>query len=254
MEARDKVAIFADYENLFYSMYNKFQTQPDPMEFIRIANNYGQIVTARAYGDFEKNPYIKNEVPKLRAASFEVVHTRTEVVGGKEKSYTDFKIVEDLFVFREENREVNNIILATGDGHFSNIVARMKIRDGRRVVVAGVKGSISRELQMAAGREDVIELSGIDYEVDLEDLRQFILAQEERYRYLTFIRTSQAYLERISAPAEYRDCYFKKVIIAMNRLIDEGFLEQVRILRNDVPLNIIKVSGATKGLDNLGQA
>ncbi|MFZ5631788.1 MAG: NYN domain-containing protein [Bacillota bacterium] len=251
MEVKNKVAIFVDYENLFYSMYNKFQTQPDPMEFIRIARQYGQIITARAYGDFEKNPYIKNEVPKLRAASFEVVHTRTEVVGGKEKSYTDFKIVEDLFVFKEENRDVENIILATGDGHFSNIVARLKIRDGKRVIVVGVKGSISRELQMASGRDDVIEISGIGYEVDIEDLKRFILMQEERYRYLTFIRTAQAYLEKMAAPTEYRDCYLKKVITAMNRLIDEGYLEQVRILRNDVPINIIKVAGQ-KNIEKLG--
>ncbi|MCL6478515.1 MAG: NYN domain-containing protein [Peptococcaceae bacterium] len=251
MEVKNKVAIFVDYENLFYSMYNKFQTQPDPMEFIRIARRYGQIVTARAYGDFEKNPYIKNEVPKLRAASFEVVHTRTEMVGKKEKSYTDFKIVEDLFVFKEENRDVENIILATGDGHFSNIVARLRIRDGKKVLVVGVKGSISRELQMASGRDDVIEISGIGYEVDVEDLKRFLLMQEERYRYLTFIKTAQAYLEKMGTPPEYGDCCLKKVISAMNRLIDEGYLEQVRILRNDVPINIIRVAGQ-KNMEKLG--
>lgn len=251
MEVKSKVAIFVDYENLFYSMYNKFQAQPDPMEFIRIARQYGQIITARAYGDFEKNPYIKSEVPKLRAASFEVVHTRTEMVGGREKSYTDFKIVEDLFVFKEENRDVESIILATGDGHFSNIVARMKIRDGKRVIVVGVKGSISRELQMAAGREDVVEMTGVSYEVDLEDLKQFIMTQEERYRHLTFIRTAQAYLEKTKLPAEYRDCTLRKIIMAMNRLIDEGYLEQLRIMRNDVPLNIIKVAGQ-KSVENYG--
>lgn len=242
MEAKSRIAIFVDYENLFYSMYNMFQTQPDPMEFIRIANLYGQIALARAYGDFEKNPYIKNEVPRLRAASFELVHTRTEVVGGKEKSYTDFKIVEDLFVFKEENRDVENIILATGDGHFSNIVARLKIRDNKRVIIAGVKGSISRELQMAAGNTDVIQVSGISYDVDVDDLKQFILMQEERYRYLTFIRTAQAYVEKSGVSAEFGSCYRKKVIMAMNRLIDEGYIEQVRIMRNDIPLNIIKIT------------
>lgn len=251
MEIKSKVAIFVDYENLFYSMYNKFQAQPDPMDFIRIARQYGQIMSARAYGDFEKNPYIKNEVPKLRAASFEVVHTRTELVGGKEKSYTDFKIVEDLFVFKEENRDVENIILATGDGHFSNIVARMKIRDGKRVIVVGVKGSISRELQMSAGRDDVVEIIGISYEVDSEDLKRFILVQEERYRYLTFIRTAQAYIEKMKVPEEYRDFCIKKVIMAMNRLIDEGYLEQVKIMRNDIPVNIIKVAGQ-KNAENYG--
>lgn len=246
-----RIAIFVDYENLFYSMYNMFQTQPDPMEFIRIANLYGQIALARAYGDFEKNPYIKNEVPKLRAASFELVHTRTEVVGGKEKSYTDFKIVEDLFVFKEENRDVENIILATGDGHFSNIVARLKIRDNKRVIIAGVKGSISRELQMAAGNIDVIQVSGISYDVDVDDLKQFILMQEERYRYLTFIRTAQAYVEKLGVPVEFGSCYRKKVIMAMNRLIDEGYLEQIRIMRNDIPLNIIKITD-TKSLGASG--
>ncbi|MCL6610517.1 MAG: NYN domain-containing protein [Peptococcaceae bacterium] len=246
-----KVAIFVDYENLFYSMHNKFQAQPDPMEFIRIARQYGQIITARAYGDFEKNPYIKNEVPKLRAASFEVVHTRVEMVGGREKSYTDFKIVEDLFVFKEENRDVENIVLATGDGHFSNIVARMKIRDGKRVIVVGVKGSISRELQMAAGRDNVVEITGFRCAVDPEDLKRFILAQEERYRYLTFIRTAQAYLEKMKIPGEYRSCCLRKIIVAMNGLINEGYLEQVRVMRNDVPVNVIKVAGQ-KNMENYG--
>ncbi|MCQ2559350.1 MAG: NYN domain-containing protein, partial [Clostridia bacterium] len=140
----NKVALFVDYENLFYSMHNKFQCQPDPMELVNIALQYGQLVVARAYGDFEKNIYIKAEVPKVRASSLEIVHTRTELIGGKEKSFTDFKILEDLFVFKEENKDVNTVILATGDGHFSNIVARMKIRDGKKVVVVAVKGSLSR--------------------------------------------------------------------------------------------------------------
>lgn len=247
----NKVAIFIDYENLFYSMYNKFQAQPDPMEFIKIARQYGQIIIARAYGDFEKNPYIKNEVPKLRAASFEVVHTRTEVVGGKEKSYTDFKIVEDLFVFKEENRDVSTIILATGDGHFSNIVARMKIRDGKQVIVVGVKGSISRELQMAAGRDSLVEIAGIDYKVDLDDLKSFIIAQEERHQYLTFIRTVQAYMEKLKTPDEFKNHCMKKIIAAMNVLIGEGYLEQVSTMRNNISVNIIKVSEPGK-MEDLG--
>jgi Protein of unknown function DUF88. len=214
------------------------------MELIHIALDYGQITFARAYGDFEKNVYIKGEVPKLRAASFEVVHTRTELVGGKEKSFTDFKILEDLFVFKEENRDVQTVVLATGDGHFSNIVARMKIRDGRKVVVAGVRGSISRELQMAAGKEDVMEISGFEYEVDLEHLKKFISAQEERYRYLTFIRTAHAYAENLNVPVEHRDFYQKKIIGAMNKLIDAGELEQLKIVRNDIPVNIIRSCGS----------
>jgi len=146
---------------------------------------------------------------------------------------------------------VDNIILATGDGHFSNIVARMKIRDGKRVIVVGVKGSISRELQMAAGRDNVVEITGFIQQVDNEDLKRFILTQEERYRYLTFIRTAQAYLDRLKVPEEYRNCVLKKIILAMNRLIEEGYLEQLRIMRNDAPVNIIKVAGQ-KNVENLG--
>lgn len=238
----DKVALFIDYENLFYSMHNKFQCQPDPMELVNIALLYGQITVARAYGDFEKNVYIKSEVPKLRACSIEIVHTRTEVVGGKEKSFTDFKILEDLFVFKEENKDVQTVILATGDGHFSNIVARMKIRDGKKVVVVAVKGSMSRELQMAAGKEDSLEILGFCFEVDLEHLKNFIINQEERYQYLTFIRTSQAYLDNLNIPLEKRDFYQRKIIVALNQLIESGEIEQIKIIRNDIPVNIIRTS------------
>ncbi len=236
----NKVALFVDYENLFYSMHNKFQCQPDPMELVNIALQYGQLVVAKAYGDFEKNIYIKAEVPKVRASSLEIVHTRTEIIGGKEKSFTDFKILEDLFVFKEENKDVNTVILATGDGHFSNIVARMKIRDGKKVVVVAVKGSLSRELQMAAGKEDSLEINGISYEVDLEDLNRFILNQEEKYQYLTFIRTTQAYLDSLDVPLERKDFYQKKIITALNQLIVGGKIEQIKINRNNVPVNIIR--------------
>ncbi len=242
MESHERVAIFVDYENLFYSMYNKFQSQPNPMELIRIARQYGQISIAKAYGDFEKNQYIKSEVPKLRAASFEVVHTRTELVGGKEKSYTDFKIIEDIFVFREESKDVSTIILATGDGHFSNIVARMKIRDGKQVIVVGVKGAISRELQMAAGKEGLVEILGLDYQVDIEDLRSFIISQERRHQYLTFIRTAHAYLDKLKIPDELKNSCMKKTIMAMNFLIEEGYLQQVKTVINDIPVNIIQTT------------
>jgi hypothetical protein len=53
------------------------------MEFIRTARMYGQIVIARAYGDFEKNPYIKNELPKSGRGSFEVIHTRKRWLEGR---------------------------------------------------------------------------------------------------------------------------------------------------------------------------
>ncbi len=235
-----KVALFVDYENLFYSMHNKFQCQPDPMELVNIALRYGQLVVARAYGDFEKNIYIKAEVPKVRASSLEVVHTRTEMIGGKEKSFTDFKILEDLFVFKEENKDVDTVVLATGDGHFSNIVARMKIRDGKKVVIVAVKGSLSRELQMAAGKEDSLEINGISYEVDLEDLNRFILNQETRYQYLTFIRTTQAYLDSLDVPLERKDFYQKKIVTALNQLIVGGRIEQIKINRNNIPVNIIR--------------
>ncbi len=44
-------------------------------------------------------------------------------------------------------------------------------------------------------------------------------------------------------PEEYRSCLYGKIIVAMKRLISEGYLEQERVMRNDLPINVIRVAG-----------
>jgi uncharacterized LabA/DUF88 family protein len=52
----DEIALFIDFENIRYSLINVQHREPDPQELIGVARQFGTVMVARAYADWQRQP------------------------------------------------------------------------------------------------------------------------------------------------------------------------------------------------------
>jgi uncharacterized LabA/DUF88 family protein len=152
-----EVALFIDLENISTSMWKNFQQSPDPFELVKKAASYGPISFARAYGDFSQPPLQRLE-SDLRAAGIDKFDCPTKQRDeGETQSTVDANIMIDLFEVALDRPGIKTFVLAAGDRDYVRVVARLRHRLLKDVVIAGVPGSVSRELARAANSVDPIQ-------------------------------------------------------------------------------------------------
>jgi len=52
----DEIALFIDFENIRYSLINVQHREPDPQELIGVDRQFGTVMVARAYADWQRQP------------------------------------------------------------------------------------------------------------------------------------------------------------------------------------------------------
>lgn len=165
----DEVALFVDLENVVTSMWKEYQQGSDPLMWMEKARNYGPVTFARAFGDFQQESLAKLE-NQLRVAGIDPFPCPVKVRDTGTQSTVDMNVVIDVFEVAIDRPTISTFILMAGDRDYIRIVARLRSRWGKRVIISGVPGSVSRELVMAAGEEDPIlpsALLGLEGELEL---------------------------------------------------------------------------------------
>lgn len=162
----NEVALFVDLENIATSMWNTYQQAPDPLKWVEKVRSYGLMGFARAYGDFSQ-PFLARLEPRIRVAGIEPFNCPVKVRDERTQSTVDINVAIDLYEVAMDRPGCNTFMLMAGDRDYVRIVARLRNRLGKNVVIAGVPGSVSRDLVLAAGREDPLE--PVDSVLDKED-------------------------------------------------------------------------------------
>ncbi len=229
MKSQNKVALFIDYENVFYGLHNQ-GAYADPRKIIQVAQAYGTVVHARAFADF-KEPSLEREIPNLRSASIEVQHVPNVMARGKVKSYVDFSMLDDVYQTILDRPEIDTYVLATGDGHFAGVAARLRFRLERRVVVLAARGTISRELRQSAGSVEELDMPA---SVDEHDFIAFMREGEAKYPYISFGSTAKAY-------ASYRSLPEASVQAVLSALVSRGVVRQEVRNLGDREVRVLKV-------------
>ena len=157
----NEIALFIDLENISTSMWKNFQQAPDPFKWIEKVRKYGSLVFGRAYGDFSQ-PHIARLSSDLRAVGIDQFDCPTKQRGDKSQSTVDSNIIIDLFEVALDRPSIKTFVLMAGDSDYIRVVARLRHRLDKEVVIAGVPGSISRELVRAAGQEDPLEPASVE--------------------------------------------------------------------------------------------
>ena len=157
----EELAVFVDFENIRYSTINSFGREPDPLQWRDMALQHGLMGVARAYADFDQHPEAIRT--RLDVAGFEAFHysaKRVTDASGRERytSRSDLNMAVDIINTALVRPDIGTFMIFSGDKDFIRLVTTLRNRLGKRVIIAGVPGSVSPELVAAAGEEDMIEM------------------------------------------------------------------------------------------------
>lgn len=137
---QDQVAIFIDWDNLVISNYaDRGSNRPDLEVLIRRAQQYGTVVIARAYAEWnvtaDRLEVYKAGIEPIYAPVF---HADRDLSGQttRGKSLADPVMVTDCIDFLHLLPQIGTYVLVTGDKDMVPVVRLARLR-GRRVVVIG---------------------------------------------------------------------------------------------------------------------
>ncbi len=166
-ENTGKVALFIDFDNIRIGIRQHFSStsrnaEIHPQKLMGKASQFGRVVSAKAYADFTGHP--KEFQDKLLfAAGIEPIHAPSKISGGRRQSSADMHMVIDMFLEAIDHEDIDTFVLMTGDADFVRMVATLRRRFGRRVIISGVQStSTSLDLMNAADARDPITRQDVD--------------------------------------------------------------------------------------------
>lgn len=146
LEAEEEVqeaALFIDFDNIRYGHLNTCGDEPDPLELMETARQYGRVVTAAAYADFTEHPsQFRRSLEVAGILPRDIPKRNT----GSPKSSAAMVMLMDIIDCLLDRPGVSTYVLMTGNSDFIRVVTRARHRFNKTVVVAGVPGTVSQDL------------------------------------------------------------------------------------------------------------
>jgi len=163
----DEVAVFIDLENLRYGLLNNYGQEPDFGQLVNKAKKYGRPSMMRAYADFSEHPQPLNR--QLQVLGIEAInipvkrtqYTKTTGITERVKNAADMTLALDAIIEALEadnSNEKKIFLIVAGDRDYIKLVTLLRNKFGQRVIICGVPGCISSDLEMAAGEKDPIDI------------------------------------------------------------------------------------------------
>jgi uncharacterized LabA/DUF88 family protein len=151
----EKIAIFVDVQNIYYTTRDKYRKNFDYNQFWYVATEGQQLVEANAYAISSADPKQRQFHHILRGIGFNVkLKPFIQRHDGSAKGDWDVGIALDVY---EAASKVDRIVLLSGDGDFEVLVERIKNRFGVKVDVYGVPNLTAQALVDACDRYIPIE-------------------------------------------------------------------------------------------------
>ncbi|UUM31827.1 LabA-like NYN domain-containing protein [Vibrio japonicus] len=140
----EKVAIYVDVQNIYYTTREKYKSNFDYNQFWYVATEGKEIVEANAYAIASNDPKQRQFHHILRGIGFKV-HLKPFIQrqDGSAKGDWDVGIALDVY---EAASKVDRVILLSGDGDFEILVTRIQERFGTKVDVFAVPGLTAQSL------------------------------------------------------------------------------------------------------------
>jgi len=147
---KQKAIAFIDYEYWYYSCKTRFNTVPDPAEWLIEMQNEYDVTEVMVFGDFS-NQSLSDELVKVRSITNSIIETGNTYHKNK-KDMTDFIMLDYVYQAVDENKKAKTYILFTGDGHFQSVVKYIAQKKKKNVVICGIADSMSRQLHAVASK------------------------------------------------------------------------------------------------------
>lgn len=220
LSVTNSVALFVDLENIVTSMWKIHQQPPNLFRCLEKVRQYGYLAFGRAYGDFGQ-PSLAALESDLRALGIDKFDCPVKQSG---QSTVDSNIIMDLYEVALDQPTVKTFVLMAGDSDYVRVVAKLRQRMDKDIVIMGVRGSVSRELVRAAGRVEFIE-PVVEEDVDEARLIRLINEYETSRRPGTY-PTFRFMSEYISHERNHATIRPELVRSKLNDLVARGVLCQ----------------------------
>ncbi|MCU0345279.1 MAG: NYN domain-containing protein [Ignavibacterium sp.] len=136
---QNTIAVFIDFENLYYSSLNNYGEAPDLMIIRNLCEKKGGIASIQAFGDWVR---FNEHINSLQTTGIQPVFTP---LSRTEKSSADTFICVHAMKLFMQNENINTLILVSGDRDFIPLLTELRSL-GKNTFLMGVPGSISRDL------------------------------------------------------------------------------------------------------------
>jgi uncharacterized LabA/DUF88 family protein len=149
-KALEKVGIFVDVQNIYYTCRQTYQANFDYNKFWAEVTRDREIVCAYAYATDRGDKKQQQFQNILRAIGFEVkLKAVLKRMDGTSKADWDVGIAIDVL---EQAEQCDTIVLASGDGDFGILLDRIRDRFKTQSEVYGVRALTSNQLIGPASR------------------------------------------------------------------------------------------------------
>jgi len=147
------VAVFIDFENIYISVQQIYNTNPKFENIMEKCTEYGRVIIARAYADWYRYQKVTNA---LYANGIEPVYVPTYHYGpdyrrhgGAIKNSADIHLVIDGMKILYTYGNIDTYVLVTGDRDFIPLANAMR-QHGKRVIIIGIAEAASSHLAQSA--------------------------------------------------------------------------------------------------------
>lgn len=150
---RPDVAVFIDFENVYVSVRDKLDANPNFEMIMDRCEDFGRVVIARAYADWYRYPRVTSA---LYANGIEPMYVPTYYydremgrTGRAIKNSVDMNLCIDAMKTLFTNTNIAKFVLATGDRDFIPLVNSIR-QQGKEVIIIGIGGAASAHLAQSA--------------------------------------------------------------------------------------------------------
>lgn len=150
---RPDVAVFIDFENVYVSVRDKLDANPNFETIMDRCDELGRVVIARAYADWYRYPRVTSA---LYANGIEPMYVPTYYydkdmgrTGRAIKNSVDMNLCIDAMRTLFTNTNISKFVLITGDRDFIPLVNSIR-QQGKEVIIIGIGGAASTHLAQSA--------------------------------------------------------------------------------------------------------
>ena len=205
--------------------------KPNISEWYNEINEEYQIKDIKVFGDF--NGAIENELTKLRQITKSINHTAS-TKEGVDKDFTDFIILDAIYREAAQKDSPEVFIIFTGDAHF-NLAIQYLREIGKKVIVYGVKRSLSNKLKSSANSYVEMPRTEQEQQFYYEAILKSLSLVKKRRKVGTYQKT-------IESVSEYNGVSKEKIQFALDDLLNNKYIvEETRNYRGQKP-KVLKVN------------
>ncbi len=215
---RKRAVVFVDYEHWYISMQTKYGAAPNIRGWVEDLHRRVDIEEIVFFGDFSK---MESEIQRIRLFTSKIVETRN-TSGHYKKDFTDFIMLDYIYQKAFNSRTFDTVIIFTGDGHFTSVVAFMQNCCKKEVGIYAVRECFSKQLREAATWYQEIptdeDLIRPYYHMVLGSIRGFEDTGDKMY---------PTYMRVINDVAKRHDVSEETVKDALDKLMAAGYISRV---------------------------